>query len=444
MSFFGLSGSSSAVNEPPLDDAAVQTLVNNDLIQQAGLDFDSKPLLIFYSLHMPDPKRVNYDTLLSLIMTRLDSFVENDYTLVLFSSGAKHQPSWSWLYKAYQGLGRKYRKNLKGLYVVHPSGFLRFVIQMMGPIVSPKFSKKLYWIQNIDALRPLVPVPQIPIPQDLLDLDSKFPTNLSASLISLNLQQRGGVSQRKPNAGKHFGAPLETLMGPDGLKGLPRVVRECEVFVRQNGMETEGIFRRSPASQALQNVREAYDRGDPSIDLEAQGGVHLACVLIKLFFRELPVPVFPKSMYETLKRIEGLPTATAQIEYAKTAILRALPRPTLLLLASVLQLLHEVQLKAEKNLMSAHNLTIVFAPNLVKSENPMEDFAFTAVGGGGGGGGSSNGASAANSPTANTGTGEGDAALVGGGVGILVKLGMLRWSELFEDVIPVVSEENTA
>jgi hypothetical protein len=56
---------------------------------------------------MPDPKRVDYDKLLGLITSRLDEFVESDYGVVLFSSGAKFQPGWGWLFKAYQQLNRK-------------------------------------------------------------------------------------------------------------------------------------------------------------------------------------------------------------------------------------------------------------------------------------------------------------------------------------------------
>jgi Rho GTPase-activating protein 1 len=72
-----------------------------------------------------------------------------------------------------------------------------------------------------------------------------------------------------------------------------------------SGMDTEGIFRRSPSSQSLQSTREAYDRNQPKIDLEDAGGIHLACVLMKLFFRELPRPMFEKTMYEELRKVEG-------------------------------------------------------------------------------------------------------------------------------------------
>jgi len=41
--------------------------------------------------------------------------VEADYTVIFFAAGARHNPGWSWVWKAYRSLNRKYRKNLKKL-----------------------------------------------------------------------------------------------------------------------------------------------------------------------------------------------------------------------------------------------------------------------------------------------------------------------------------------
>ena len=41
--------------------------------------------------------------------------VEADYTVIFFAAGARHNPGWNWVWKAYRSLNRKYRKNLKKL-----------------------------------------------------------------------------------------------------------------------------------------------------------------------------------------------------------------------------------------------------------------------------------------------------------------------------------------
>jgi hypothetical protein len=69
-------------------------------------------------------------------------------------------------------------------------------------------------------------------------------------------------------------------MGFEGEKGsIPRVVKDCIQFIRDTGacgpsslacrttptfilgMEDDGLFRRSPNSALLRQVKEAYDRG---------------------------------------------------------------------------------------------------------------------------------------------------------------------------------------
>lgn len=67
----------------------------------------------------------------------LDTFVEQDYSLVYFHYGltSKNKPPLSWLWQAYKAFDRKYKKNLKALYLVHPTNFIRFVWQIFKPAI---------------------------------------------------------------------------------------------------------------------------------------------------------------------------------------------------------------------------------------------------------------------------------------------------------------------
>jgi len=65
-------------------------------------------------------------------MYTLDKFVEEDYSLVYFHYGltSKNKPPLSWLWQAYRAFDRKYKKNLKALYLVHPTNFIRVIWQI--------------------------------------------------------------------------------------------------------------------------------------------------------------------------------------------------------------------------------------------------------------------------------------------------------------------------
>ena len=154
-----------------------------------------------------------------------------------------------------------------------------------------------------------------------------------------------------------FGVPLEDLMGYDGEKdGLPRVVRDCIHYLRETGarvscsdqfgflytsfigLSEEGLFRRSPNSAELRQVREAYNRGQ-TVSLRNFRDPHLAAVLLKKFLRDLPEPVFPERTYDTIRQCPGGTDDQDElvaISYIRTTLLPELPPCTLLLLSNVL------------------------------------------------------------------------------------------------------------
>ncbi|KAJ2742369.1 hypothetical protein GGI20_004534 [Coemansia sp. BCRC 34301] len=325
-------------------------------------------MVVFSASGLP-PASIDYERLLNVMIFCLDEFVENDYTVVMLMSGAQYHPGWQWLTKAYRRLDRKYRKNVKRLYVVHPSAWTKLVFQIFGKIVSPKFFAKVTWVDTLSQLATMVPLSQISVP---------------AAVHAYNAKVEGAYTScpsPPPSvaAGRVFGVPLESLMGSDaGHVVLPRPVRECIGFLRRaNGTATEGIFRRSPASTQLRAAKNAYNEGS-HVDL-AQGGVHVAAVLLKLFFRELPTPVFGTHSYAAIRAMP----ATGSDERARhvtTAVLSLLPRDHRLLLCFVCALLADVARNSEANRMTPFNLALVWAPNLARSESPANDVAMCAAG----------------------------------------------------------------
>ncbi|KDR83028.1 hypothetical protein GALMADRAFT_238784 [Galerina marginata CBS 339.88] len=335
------------------------------MIFQAGVDFETRPMVVLNASALPDPQTVSYDLLLARILSYLDLYVEADYTVVFFAAGSKHAPSWNWVWKAYRSLSRKYRKNLKQLYIVHSSFFSKMLFSLAGAIISPKFFRKLMYITTLSELAKHVPLTQIDIPPAVYQENLKYERK-----ISLPVPARSNI----------FGVPLEDIMGYDGEKGgIPRVVRDAIQFLRDTGMQDDGLFRRSPSSALLRAVQEAYDRGNV-VSLDTFADPHIAAVLIKKYLRDLPKPIFPESTYGVVRRCP-LPPGTirddeaemASVHYVRDVLLPELVPCAYILLSHVLHLLHDVSLRSSFNRMDATNLAIVICPNLVKSSNPVRD-----------------------------------------------------------------------
>ncbi|KAL1950504.1 hypothetical protein VTO73DRAFT_5628 [Trametes versicolor] len=363
---FGRGPSADAGTGEPYGQERIQEVMNR-LIFQAGVDYETRPMIVMCASAMPDPREVSYDLLLSRILSYLDLYVESDYTVVFLAAGNRNSPGWNWVWKAYRSLSRKYRKNLKRLYVVHSNFFTKMLFSAAGAIISPKFFRKITYINTLSELAYHVPLTQIDIPPAVYQENLKHEKQ-----INLPVMSRSDL----------FGVPLEELMGFDGEKGgLPRVVKDCIQYLRSTGLHDEGLFRRSPNSVLLKQAAQAYDRGHV-VSLETFGDPHLAAVLLKKYLHDLPEPVFPERLYPVIRRCPpptSDPDDMSSIMYIRETLLPELPPCVYILLSNVLHLLHEVQLRSASNRMDAHNLTVVICPNLVSSSNPMRDVMMCSV-----------------------------------------------------------------
>lgn len=121
----------------------------------------------------------------------------------------------------------------------------------------------------------------------------------------------------KPNP--VFGVDLTRLMQRDGQE-VPAVVIKCAEAVEATGLKTVGLYRVSGTSTQIQRLKSAFDRSEcfvsvcvlcrilmrfrqdcAAVDLtsdENNADVNNITSLLKLWFRELPDPLFPQSSYQ--------------------------------------------------------------------------------------------------------------------------------------------------
>ncbi|KAL9940690.1 hypothetical protein V8E36_000178 [Tilletia maclaganii] len=397
--FLGGGGSPAANWQEALERAQKIDAYVGKAVFQAGVDYESRPMVVLASCGIPDPREVDHDALFDRIMMTMELFVETDYTLIYFASGGKHAVRWSWIWKTYRRIGRKFRKNLKRLYIVHPTFFSRRFVEVISTgsfFVSPKFARKIIQVQTLSQLATHIPLTQIDIPPEVLQANQAHEP--SVTLPSRPQTATGDADYDQQH--QMFGVSLEVLMGLHGEKGgIPRVVRDCVEALRTPipsattgepifPLDSEGLFRRSPPSSLLKTVQEAYDRGHPvNLTLHYQDP-NIPAALLKVFFRSLPTCIFPSSLYSTIKACpypsSGSDDSGAQetVHYIRNVLLAALEPPSAVpLLSYVFELLNEVSRRSSTNRMDAANLATVFAPNLVGSGNIMRDLVMCRVDG---------------------------------------------------------------
>ncbi|CEP11966.1 hypothetical protein [Parasitella parasitica] len=332
-----------------------------NIIYEAGLDSESRPILVLCADNLPNPDVYDYDLILS------DEFVENDYVLVFFSSPARYRPGWMWLLKAYRSLDRKYKKNLKALYVVHLTRTYRIVFDLANKIISPKFARKLRYISNLESLKAHVTLAPQFIPQRVVSYDRQLP-----SLAITHTPPAVPQSQTRPVPSLAFGRRLEdlaSLQGVDSTDYVPNFVIQIVNHLEEHGLEKEGVFRKSPSSDELQSVKSAFNNGSV-VDLKKHD-IDVSAALLKVFIRELPVPLISLKFSESMGALPDASICTNDtIIKVKTKLqehYKGSPNYHSLL-KYICKFLKQVSEHSSKNRMNTHNLSVVFTPNMIRAE----------------------------------------------------------------------------
>jgi hypothetical protein len=101
--------------------------------------------------------------------------------------------------------------------------------------------------------------------------------------------------------GNYFGSDLVRIMESDPEQTLvPKLVSNCIDYIEASGLKQEGLYRLSGSSIQTQKLKTFLDK-DPLFPLEdVVHDVHCVTGVLKLFFRELSDPLFPKSCYAQL------------------------------------------------------------------------------------------------------------------------------------------------
>ncbi|KAK6620382.1 hypothetical protein RUM44_006783 [Polyplax serrata] len=134
-------------------------------------------IVIFSACFLPDRSRADYDyvmnNLFMYVVSTLDQLVTDDYVLIYLHGATARScmPKFKWLKLCYEMIDRKLKKNLKGLYLVHPTFWLKTLVLMTKPFISSKFSRKLFFIHSLSELFKAVPLEEVYIPERVKKYD---------------------------------------------------------------------------------------------------------------------------------------------------------------------------------------------------------------------------------------------------------------------------------
>ncbi|KAJ9619227.1 Rho-type gtpase-activating protein [Taxawa tesnikishii (nom. ined.)] len=159
---------------------------------------------------------------------------------------------------------------------------------------------------------------------------------------------------------------------------IPAIVTRCIDEVEARGMDVEGVYRKSGGTGQVKQIQagfekegSAYDISDPDLD------IHAVTSCLKQYFRRLPTPLIAYDTYDAFLEAGQITDAEKQAQAMKAAI-QTLPASHKDVLEYLIGHLVKVMDQQSENLMSSMNLSVVFAPTIMRPlsiEREMTDMS---------------------------------------------------------------------
>nr|XP_061802327.1 N-chimaerin isoform X2 [Nerophis lumbriciformis] len=166
---------------------------------------------------------------------------------------------------------------------------------------------------------------------------------------------------------KVYSCDLTTLVKAHNTK-RPMVVDMCIQEIEARGLQSEGLYRISGFSELVEDVKLAFDRDGERADISSSvyEDINIITGALKLYFRELPIPLITYDAYPRFIESAKISDAEKRLESLHDA-LKLLPPAHCESLRYLMAHLKRVTQCEKENLMSSENLGIVFGPTLMRS-----------------------------------------------------------------------------
>ncbi|XP_053228273.1 rho GTPase-activating protein 45 [Podarcis raffonei] len=171
--------------------------------------------------------------------------------------------------------------------------------------------------------------------------------------------------------------------------GVPFIVKKCICEIERRAMKTKGIYRVNGVKTRVEKLCQAFENGKELVEL-SQAYPHDISNVLKLYLRQLPEPIMPFRMYNSLMGLakeslqggaEGRPgksiaelvdrgPETEKVVVALVTklrdLLKELPPENLSTLKYIVLHLRRIVEVEQENKMTPGNLGIVFGPTLMR------------------------------------------------------------------------------
>lgn len=167
-----------------------------------------------------------------------------------------------------------------------------------------------------------------------------------------------------------FGVPLLELLVSEKKRklGIPYIVFATTNHLLTHAIAEEDLFTQSASSSGVEDLRDAFEglsRDSGEIDMTGKN-LHNVADLLKLYFRDLPEPLFTYDVYDDLIKLKGTKEDFDKYRDDLKKVVSRLPLPNRTLLQYLIHFLLRISFCSELNRMNSATLALVFGPELIR------------------------------------------------------------------------------
>uniref|UniRef100_A0A6Q2XX63 SLIT-ROBO Rho GTPase activating protein 3 n=1 Tax=Esox lucius TaxID=8010 RepID=A0A6Q2XX63_ESOLU len=225
---------------------------------------------------------------------------------------------------------------------------------------------------------------------------TKFKEYLNGSNLIIKLQAKHDLLKQTLGEGNvHFDrTSLKALhfSGHSGINGkrnararnqdsgqpIPLVVESCIRYINLYGLQQQGIFRVPGSQVEVNDIKNSFERGeDPLIDDQNEHDINSVAGVLKLYFRGLENPLFPKERFLDLMSTIKLESGAERAHHIQQIIV-TLPRTVIIVMRYLFAFLNHLSQYSDENMMDPYNLAICFGPTLMPIPDGQDPVAIQA------------------------------------------------------------------
>ncbi|XP_054881254.1 SLIT-ROBO Rho GTPase-activating protein 3 isoform X1 [Poeciliopsis prolifica] len=163
---------------------------------------------------------------------------------------------------------------------------------------------------------------------------------------------------------KLFNGNMETFIQDSG-QPIPLVVESCVRYINLYGLQQQGIFRVPGSQVEVNDIKNSFERGeDPLIDDQNDHDINSVAGVLKLYFRGLENPLFPKERFLDFISTIKLESEAERAHHIQQIVV-TLPRTIIIVMRYLFAFLNHLSQYSDENMMDPYNLAICFGPTLM-------------------------------------------------------------------------------